>query len=403
MSRISAIADWVLRMPLLWGGLACLAFYAMINSGQVDNPLIDRYFNSHIVEKLTTAMFCVGVASLVLRLGSVLGQFGAAGRELIDPIPPAGQPVSDTSLLLARLADEPEFLQNTYLVRRLRDALDWVKRRDAVDGLDEELLRLEQKDWDRMASGYSLVRIIAWAMPMLGFLGTVIGITLAIANLNIEALVEGADDVTSGLGVAFDTTALALAMTIVLMLAKFGVEHVEQQLLTEVAVRCRAELVGRFQQVGSSNDPNVASIHRMCDQVVRAVETLSARQADVWKETIDQTHSHWQHKLATSGEELTKGLREGLRDHASGLTAGVDQQLKQLNAGLVQQVEGLASLVEVASGRFAEALQSQTGAVSEAWADQVEQLKASGVQLSAELAQVSQLHAEKITDRKSVV
>lgn len=347
MSRISSIADGILRLPLLWGGMACLAFYAMISTGSIDHPLVDRYFNSHIVEQITTTMFFVGIAALVLRLCSLLTQFGVVGRSLIEPIPAGGQPVSDCGMLLENLAKLPQFLSETYLVRRLRDALDWIRRREAVDGLDEELLRLEERDWDRMASGYSLVRIIAWAMPMLGFLGTVIGITLAIANLNMEALLEGTDDVTSGLGVAFDTTALALALTIVLMLAKYGVEHVEQHLLTGVAIRCRSELVGRFQHVGGANDPQVASIHRMCDQVIRAVETLSARQADVWKGTIDQTHHHWQSSLAQAGEEfgeaLKNGLEEGLRDHATGLTHGVEQQLASLNENVGLQVGHLNS------------------------------------------------------------
>ncbi|MEM1304786.1 MAG: MotA/TolQ/ExbB proton channel family protein, partial [Planctomycetota bacterium] len=260
--------------------------------------------------------------------------------------------------------------------------------------------RLEQKDWDRMASGYSLVRIVAWAMPMLGFLGTVIGITLAIANLNMEALLEGTDEVTSGLGVAFDTTALALALTIVLMLAKFGVEHVEQQLLTEVAVRCRAELVGRFQQVGSTSDPNVSSIHRMCDQVVQAVETMSARQADLWKSTIDETNTHWQSSLTKSsnefGDALRTGLEEGLRDHASGLTRGVEQQLATLNDSVSHQVGNLNAATIDAAEQLANTLNDQIDSLASGSASHLDQLAASVTAFSDHLAASSRGHAERL-------
>ena len=43
------------------------------------------------------------------------------------------------------------------------------------------------------------------------------------------------------------------------------------------------ELVGRFQQTGDGDDPNVAAIRRMSDQVVEAIETLAGRQAEIWK------------------------------------------------------------------------------------------------------------------------
>ncbi|MEI2659369.1 MAG: MotA/TolQ/ExbB proton channel family protein [Bifidobacterium adolescentis] len=52
-----------------------------------------------------------------------------------------------------------------------------------------------------------LIRTITWAVPILGFLGTVIGITMAIANITPDQLESSLGEVTAGLAVAFDTTA----------------------------------------------------------------------------------------------------------------------------------------------------------------------------------------------------
>ena len=55
------------------------------------------------------------------------------------------------------------------------------------------------------------MRLIVWAIPILGFLGTVIGITMALNAIDPKAVEESMMQVTTGLGVKFDTTALALA------------------------------------------------------------------------------------------------------------------------------------------------------------------------------------------------
>ena len=102
--------------------------------------------------------------------------------------------------------------RHSYLGRRLRDALELVERQGNAEDLHEELRFLADQDAARQHDSFALVRIIIWATPMLGFLGTVIGITKALGDLDptelansIQTAMEG---LLSGLYVAFDTTAL---------------------------------------------------------------------------------------------------------------------------------------------------------------------------------------------------
>jgi hypothetical protein len=87
-----------------------------------------------------------------------------------------------------------------YLERRLREALDLVVRTGEADSLEDHLKYLSDLDAARAAQSYGLVRFVIWAVPIMGFLGTVIGITEAIAQLSPTQL-DNISGVVAGLGV----------------------------------------------------------------------------------------------------------------------------------------------------------------------------------------------------------
>ncbi|GEM_PF-2169446 len=69
---------------------------------------------------------------------------------------------------------------------------------------------------------FSMVRVIIWSLPLLGFIGTVVGVSFAIAGFKIggkgtEGFVKSFSQVSAGLYTAFDTTFLGLVLVLVLM------------------------------------------------------------------------------------------------------------------------------------------------------------------------------------------
>ena len=133
----------------------------------------------------------------------------------------------------------------------------------------------------------------------------------------------------AGLSVAFDTTALALSLSILLMFIQFMVNQVEGELLAAVDTRTTAELVGRFEEFGSQTDPYVASVRRMAQSVVQSTEGLVQRQAKIWQRTIEAAHEQWQQVSVASRRQLEVGLSDALqksvRDHAAQLTQNVEK------------------------------------------------------------------------------
>ncbi len=77
-----------------------------------------------------------------------------------------------------------------------------------------------------MESEQAFINYVAWAIPSVGFIGTVIGIAASLGFANEASTPEGIEKVTSMLGVAFDTTLVALVLSIFLM---FGIHYVHKR------------------------------------------------------------------------------------------------------------------------------------------------------------------------------
>lgn len=413
MPPITVLANWMLRLPLLWGGLATLLFYATLQSGWVASPLLTRYFASHPVEVVATLLFFIGVASLGLRLVGLLGQLGAVSLEPLGRIVPGGQPTVEAGTLLAKLEALSSPLRRTLLVRRLRDALQYVKDTGSADTLEDQLIRLEDADRDRISVGYGLPRLVRATLPIIGMLGTVIGITLAIGQLSPDQLEESLTEVMGALSIAFDTTAQAMSLMLVLWFAMYGVERVEERLLDEVDAAAGRQLIGRFQVYGSQTDPNVAAMRRMGEQVVEAVDQMASRQAITWEATLEATHQRWQDATASAGDvlttTLTNGLREGLRDHATGLTVGIEEQLAKLATGLTDQQQHVASAVreQLSSlerlqdeyvGRLEKVTEAQTGRIVTGADGLLGNLREGLERMAELLVEALQKHGETLTE-----
>jgi len=95
---------------------------------------------------------------------------------------------------------------------------------------------------------YSLIRYVVWAIPTLGFIGTVVGISLALAYAGSADLQDPAllAELTTRLAVAFNTTLLALIMSAVLVLIQHAVQASEERALNNAGQYCLDNLINRL-------------------------------------------------------------------------------------------------------------------------------------------------------------
>ncbi len=113
-------------------------------------------------------------------------------------------------------------------------------------------------------SSYSFPRILVWAIPLLGFIGTVLGISTAVIGFtgvldnsgDVEQIKEGIGQVTSSLGLAFDTTLLALFLSVLVMIPLVLVERYESKLLLGIDVFINDKLLPRLKKKNEQLDPD---------------------------------------------------------------------------------------------------------------------------------------------------
>ena len=91
---------------------------------------------------------------------------------------------------------------------------------------------------------YSMLRYIAWVIPTVGFIGTVIGIASALLGIDPDNLDLKA--VTGDLGVAFNTTLVALILSGILMLFIHLVQKEEEESVNLAGSYCLKNLINRL-------------------------------------------------------------------------------------------------------------------------------------------------------------
>src|SRR3546814_14894752 len=84
----------------------------------------------------------------------------------------------------------------------------------------------------------------AWAIPSIGFIGTVRGIgqALGLAYKAVEGDITG---VTSALGLAFNSTLIALVLSIVLMFVLYQFQLTQERLVLDANGACDRNQIGR--------------------------------------------------------------------------------------------------------------------------------------------------------------
>jgi biopolymer transport protein ExbB/TolQ len=372
VSKLNSLTSSLLRSPLLWGAAGSFCFFSLIHGGLITDVNVVRYLAGHWVEYVEVVMFCVGLAALLLMAGDFMRQRRHVGREWLDPIPEGGQNPAEAAALAAKLdeaADESGDASGGYLPRRLREALDLVVRTGSADSLEDHLKYLSDLDAARAAQGYGLVRFVIWAIPIMGFLGTVIGITVAIANLSPTQL-ENISGVVAGLGTAFDTTATALALSMILMFLQFVIDRYEQSLLAEVDASAWESLAGRFQSLAGDGGATLA-VARLGETVSRSSARLLEAQEQAWRalersaasnlaqvladagrtlnqslsESLDGTLARWSDSLVAAHENLIS-RREDRWTHAAESLAAAVRGLEQHHAGIADQTVLLGRVVE---------------------------------------------------------
>ena len=148
----------------------------------------------------------------------------------------------DASQLSRPLQNLPPEQSNLLLPRAIQSALTRFQFTDSVQFATDAVSKVCDSENDRLDSELSMIRYITWAIPSIGFIGTVRGIGAALGQAH-EAMQGNIAGVTSSLGVAFNSTFIALLISMVVMFYMHQLQLIQERLVLDSQSYCENNLL----------------------------------------------------------------------------------------------------------------------------------------------------------------
>jgi len=216
----------------------------------LENPDYVQQRNFYVVIKDYEQEACFILMFWAFAILGLKGVSGYRQKQLLDndllelpPTLPIGP--EDTRNLLDRLGKLTHPTANYLLPRALRQGIQRFGVTGNIQDTATAVRDLCESEMERQESELSIIRYIAWAIPSVGFIGTVRGIGSALgqANRAVEGDITG---VTQSLGVAFNSTFIALVISIVLMFFIHQVQLFQERLVLDTESYCNDNLIARL-------------------------------------------------------------------------------------------------------------------------------------------------------------
>jgi biopolymer transport protein ExbB/TolQ len=357
--------------PMIMLILAAAIF--IVTYGVVGVLLFERGF----IQILTVAFGAIVVAFTILKFLVLQREHTALSKIWIADHIPLDQPQShEVDYFQQRLIKDG----NLVAVRCGRVIKAYMKSGDRTTAnefaLDDSAFYVSASE-----ASYSVPRIFGWAIPLLGFIGTVVGISGAVSGFtsfmnnstDVEQIKEGVGQVTSNLAVAFDTTLLALFLSVLVMIPLVLVERYETKLLLGIDMFINDKLLPRLKKTNNEQLDSTS--------INQAVEGAIKEHFPDPQDLVDPAHSY--------AEQAARSLSTGfiaevskVQDLSSQVIAQVDEvrqqahrdrqefldffaRQQQTNQELVQQIRLIVDEIRSRNMAAAQDLNAQTQEISE--------------------------------------
>lgn len=136
-------------------------------------------------------------------------------------------------------------LRASFLCSSVDQCIIHFQANKAADQSHHVLSSLLELEMHRVDLRYTLLRYLSWLLPTIGFIGTVIGIALSLKFIGLHG-VSDLTTITQKLGIAFNTTIMALVMSSVLVFFTQFAQRREETAINASADYCLRNLINRL-------------------------------------------------------------------------------------------------------------------------------------------------------------
>lgn len=225
-AAITSAAAW--KLGKVAGGSPDLAFLRWEGGGTI------------IINSLSVLAFWLAMLALRERSARISWEMAAFEHRLL---PEDVETVIDRKYIPAifrKMAGLPREGREARLCQAVELCASKFQASSNVGEVSGTLEMYLQNEANRADTGYSIVRYLAWSIPSIGFIGTVMGLASALgrfagAGTDVKGLMQA---VSTDLMFAFNTTFVALALAIVLMYYYHRVTERDERLSNQVSDYC---------------------------------------------------------------------------------------------------------------------------------------------------------------------
>jgi len=312
------------------GLIGAVAIFGMLYPLWISNVRIGKMFWDSVgINFPTTLLMCWSFAILFLKSKQLAQQKSAMLLDLLPTEVSREITISSLDKFVAHIHSLPDEARGSILVNRVLRGIEHFRVRKSAA---ETVTMMESQsaiDASNIAGSYTIIKVFIWAMPILGFIGTVMGVSSAVSGLSatlenaadVSAVTDSMKSVFGGLGTAFDTTLLALIMSMLVKIPTSALQKSEDGLVTIADEYCNENLLRRL------NDGREGGAER-------GAGGGSGVDAKIFREAVEAamgTHhaelESWLQKLDAIGSKLTTHVAKGWTDINTKMKEQQEQQL----------------------------------------------------------------------------
>ena len=249
-------------LSLLMGILISLAFYGMVLIAH-DTVLNRKFVGQGPIPIAIVFLSSWCVAIMFLKWRKLALQKKAIKLQVIPDEPDFVLSPTTVDRVFDRMLELVDDPKQFMLFNRISIALSNLRNIGRVSDVDEMLRSQAESDEAVSESSYVLLSGFLWAIPILGFIGTVLGLSVAIGEFgavmsaggDTNALLPALQNVTGGLGIAFDTTLEALVAALVIQMVVTFLRKSEQEFLDDCSEYCTRNIVNKLKLLPFQEGP----------------------------------------------------------------------------------------------------------------------------------------------------
>lgn len=305
------------------------------------------FFTGGWVAYLEFLLFFWGLGILLLKTKKIARQRSALLLDILperlsDRITPPIVPA-----FIDHLDNMPPMARDSLMVARIRKGLELFAARENNSEVASLLSAQSDIDANRVAGSYALLKVFLWAIPILGFIGTVLGLSTAMAGFgaadmsDMDALRDSVSGITSGLSTAFNTTLLGLILAIILIFPISAIQKREEDCLNEIDTFCYENLLLRLQGTagpGASAELSGEAVQTLLEQMQETSGHLGQLGSDL-AEITRQHQTALEESLQATSEQVADRTASALEKSMTTTTKyfeGLERGIRSLNHVLGQ-------------------------------------------------------------------